>query len=163
MNWDAIGALGEIVGATAVVLTLVYLASQVRYAKSATLDQGRITRSNAVCEMVLATASDDVLREGQMRDWGIQNYYEELGSELGISSTEASRNDWANVYYFWVHWGQWKCTNDEKDLEELENIITTMYGLPGMRRSWDISPVGKALLEPNFVAYVDGILNDSLG
>ena len=32
MNWDALGALGEIVGATAVVLTLFYLARQVREA-----------------------------------------------------------------------------------------------------------------------------------
>ena len=30
MNWEAIGAIGEIVGATAVVVSLVYLASQVR-------------------------------------------------------------------------------------------------------------------------------------
>ena len=30
MNWDALGAVGEIVGAGAVVLTLVYLALQVR-------------------------------------------------------------------------------------------------------------------------------------
>ena len=30
MNWDAIGAVGEIVGAAAVVATLAYLASQIR-------------------------------------------------------------------------------------------------------------------------------------
>jgi len=30
MNWEAIGALGEVVGAAAVVLTLLYLARQVR-------------------------------------------------------------------------------------------------------------------------------------
>jgi len=30
MNWDAIGAVGEIVGATAVVVSLIYLAVQVR-------------------------------------------------------------------------------------------------------------------------------------
>ncbi|MFK7977142.1 MAG: hypothetical protein AB8C02_13490 [Halioglobus sp.] len=29
MNWDAIGAIGEVIGATAVVVSLVYLASQV--------------------------------------------------------------------------------------------------------------------------------------
>ena len=31
MNWDAIGAIGEIIGATAVVATLFYLATQVRH------------------------------------------------------------------------------------------------------------------------------------
>lgn len=30
MNWDAIGAIGEIVGAGAVVLTLIYLSIQLR-------------------------------------------------------------------------------------------------------------------------------------
>jgi hypothetical protein len=30
MNWDAIGAIGEVVGAAAVVLTLFYLAVQIR-------------------------------------------------------------------------------------------------------------------------------------
>jgi hypothetical protein len=36
MNWDAIGAIGEIVGAAAVVATLIYLAVQVRSARTAT-------------------------------------------------------------------------------------------------------------------------------
>ena len=30
MNWDAISAIGEIVGATAVVISLIYLATQIR-------------------------------------------------------------------------------------------------------------------------------------
>ena len=36
MNWDAIGAVGEILGAAAVVLSLVYLATQIRQGTSAT-------------------------------------------------------------------------------------------------------------------------------
>jgi hypothetical protein len=39
MNWEAIGAIGETVGALAVILTLIYLAFQIRYSKNATLDQ----------------------------------------------------------------------------------------------------------------------------
>jgi hypothetical protein len=30
MNWDAIGAIGEVVGATAVVLSLIYVATQIK-------------------------------------------------------------------------------------------------------------------------------------
>jgi hypothetical protein len=30
MNWDAIGAIGEIVGALAVLITLIYLAMQIK-------------------------------------------------------------------------------------------------------------------------------------
>ena len=36
MNWDAIGAIGEIVGATGVIVTLIYLAVQIRQNTSAT-------------------------------------------------------------------------------------------------------------------------------
>ena len=36
MNWEAIGAVGEIVGALAVFLTLFYLASQIRQSNRAT-------------------------------------------------------------------------------------------------------------------------------
>lgn len=35
MNWDAIGAIGEIVGAIAVVISLVYLASQIQLSNRA--------------------------------------------------------------------------------------------------------------------------------
>ena len=37
VNWDAIGAIGEIIGAVAVVATLLYLAVQTRQLRSATL------------------------------------------------------------------------------------------------------------------------------
>lgn len=30
MNWDAIGAVGEIIGALAVIITLIYLSRQIR-------------------------------------------------------------------------------------------------------------------------------------
>jgi hypothetical protein len=42
MNWDSVGAVGEIVGALAVLITLIYLSVQIRQntkvARSAALD-----------------------------------------------------------------------------------------------------------------------------
>ena len=35
MNWEAIGAIGDFVGALAVIITLAYLAIQVRHARDA--------------------------------------------------------------------------------------------------------------------------------
>lgn len=57
MNWQAIGALSDIVGAVAVVVTLIYLAVQIR-------DSAKASRSAAVTD---ATG-------------GIQAWYQELGS-----------------------------------------------------------------------------------
>ncbi len=39
MNWDAIGAIGEVSGALAVVLTLLYLARQINESRKATIAQ----------------------------------------------------------------------------------------------------------------------------
>lgn len=33
MSWEAVGALGDLVGGVGVVVTLAYLAAQVRYAR----------------------------------------------------------------------------------------------------------------------------------
>ena len=45
MNWDAIGAVGEIVGAFAVVISLVYLATQIRI-------QNRESRAASVHQVI---------------------------------------------------------------------------------------------------------------
>ena len=45
MNWDAIAAIGEIVGASAVVISLVYLASQIR-------SQNRESRAASVHQVI---------------------------------------------------------------------------------------------------------------
>ena len=158
MNWDAAGALGEIVGALAVIITLIYLASQVRYARNATLDQNRLSRATAIRDVILSTAENDQLRVDLMKNWGLENYYTSLADELGIDSVAASRNEWANAYYFWTYWGQWKSSHEATDLKELEHVITLLFALPGVRHTWDISPLGKVLMDEDFVAYVDEIL-----
>ena len=54
MNWDAIGAVGELVGATAVVVTLVYLSVQLR--------QNTAASQNATWQAILRQLGDlDVL------------------------------------------------------------------------------------------------------
>jgi hypothetical protein len=42
MNWDAVGAIGEVGGAIAVVVTLVYLARQIRHNSESTLASTQI-------------------------------------------------------------------------------------------------------------------------
>ena len=48
MNWEAIGAIGEIVGAIAVVLTLFYLARQIR-------DSSRLARAEMTKDVYLSS------------------------------------------------------------------------------------------------------------
>ena len=52
MNWDALGALGEIIGAAAVVLTLGYLAVQTRQARMASQETAKFASLETTRSMV---------------------------------------------------------------------------------------------------------------
>ena len=48
MNWEAISAISEVGGVLAVIVTLGYLAVQIRYARMAVTDENRLARSEGV-------------------------------------------------------------------------------------------------------------------
>jgi hypothetical protein len=158
LNWEAIAAIGEIVGALAVVLTLAYLASQVKTARRATIDQNTLTRATGVREKILQIVENDELRINLIDDYELRPFYEQLAKSRGISVEEASRVDWSNSYWFWLHWGQWASTHDKQGLEELKHLLASFYSNPGMRRCWESSPWGKPLFDPEFVRFVDDVL-----
>ena len=54
VNW---GSIGELVGAIAVVVTLGYLAIQIRYARMMASDASRQSRADGVLEMQIASLS----------------------------------------------------------------------------------------------------------
>ena len=162
MNWEAIGALGEIVGALAVVLTLAYLAIQVRHAKEAAADTNRLERSKGVRDMMLASAADSGLRENLTKGLQLSDYYDEIASNLNMSSDEAASFDWAMLYWFWLHWGLYASTTKESDVEELRNVISGFYRNPGVRVCWEKSPWARPVLEKDFVNFVDEILAQDL-
>ena len=60
MDWDALGAIGEVIGALAVVATLVYLAAQIR--------QNTKTVAANTFQSVSATASQTALQIAQSPD-----------------------------------------------------------------------------------------------
>ena len=158
MNWEAIGAIGEIMGALAVVLTLAYLATQVRYAKQAAADQNRLTRANGVREIGLAALTNDDVRRSISKDMGADAYHEKVAHELGLDVDDVSRRDWANAYWFWLHWGQYTSTHSANDRKEIEHLIEVFYTLPGVRRSWNESPVARPNLDPEYQQFVDDVI-----
>jgi len=159
MNWDAIGAAGEVLGALTVICTIVYLSIQVKHARTSTVDQNRLTRATAIRELILTMCNNDELRVANMRNWGLENYYDEQAALLGVSSAEASRNEWLNIYYLWTYWGQWVSSHEERDLTELEHVISAVLGSPGVRHTWENSPIAKPFLDEPFVEFVDSVLN----
>ena len=70
MNWDAIGAVGEILGALAVFFTLMYLARQV----SLTREQFKQQAEDEIQTKVFA--AHDPMYQGQMMDVFYKGQYE---------------------------------------------------------------------------------------
>ncbi len=162
MNWDALGAVSEAIGALAVVVTLAYLATQIRYAKVAANDSNRLTRANGVREMYMAQAQDPSLSKSLARFDPIANaYWREYAETFGASLDEAISVDSQNHYYFWLHWGQFASSKSGADLDELRNVVRGFYRVPYVRHSWNKSPYAKRLLETRFVEFVDRIVAEA--
>ncbi len=158
MDWNAIGAIGEILGAAAVVLTLAYLAGQVRVARSTAADTSRLTRVHGVREQLLTTASHDAVLESTVKAYRADSFYDRFGETFSLSPMEAARLDFMHQAWFWLHWGHFSSTNDPRDLDELAHVISGFYAVPAVRYSWDHSPFGKPYLDAGFVAFVDEAL-----
>lgn len=63
MNWEAIGAMGEVGGAIAVVATLGYLAVQIRQNTKATRSSASQAVTSTVATNLITAASSDTLTE----------------------------------------------------------------------------------------------------
>lgn len=61
MNWDAIGAVGELIGAVAVLITLIYLALQIRQNTAATKVQIRQAIADSQAANINLRATDERL------------------------------------------------------------------------------------------------------
>ena len=158
MNWDAAGAIGEIVGALAVVVTLGYLAVQVRSAREVAADSNRLNRTNNVLGMALALATHPDLLRNMNKAQGITPYYESYAEQFDLDADQAGSVDWVHCHTFWMHWGQYSSSTSPGDLDEIANIVSGFYRNPAVRYSWDHSPFAKPMLDPNFVEFVEHVL-----
>jgi hypothetical protein len=161
LNWDAVGAVGEVLGALAVVLTLGYLARQVHFARETAADANRLNRANGVTEMVLATATNTELLNSISKSHGLAPFHEAYAAQLGTTPDEAARSDFFHVYYFWLHWGNFASITSPKDMAELTNVVSTFYQIPAVRYSWEHSPYAKPILDPEFVEFVESTLSNA--
>jgi len=89
MNWDAVGAIGEVVGAAAVVITLVYLAIQIRQNTKQIEENTYAVRAAAIESSLSYTFNN---RAAVFSDEGTAKVYEKgLESIDSLSGTELLR------------------------------------------------------------------------
>ena len=154
MNWDAIGAVGEILGAAAVVATLVYLAIQVRSAKSAAADINRLSRADGVRETIRQTLNDSELRDAWIRASGSAGNFQVIADKLGLSLREAQKVTFQVQSWCWLHWGQWASITTEKDMAELKHLVSEFYSVPPISVIWT-EDESTRLLDPEFIEFVN--------
>jgi hypothetical protein len=94
MDWDAIGAIGEVLGATAVFVTLVYLAVQLRYARAETrraLSQGRLEATGRNLSLMMGDGLAARIKADASLGGPLQPIVASLIEQTGLTSEEALR------------------------------------------------------------------------
>lgn len=155
------GAVGEVVGAAAILVTLIYLATQVRYARLTTTDFNRNSRVEGIRELNGALFQNDDARAAWFKSVGPMNRQlnTEIADTLGLSFDEAVLVTLQGTNWCFTHWAQYRSLKNPADTEELRNIIRAFYAENPMK-ALILHPMFRAYFDSEFMEWVDGILRE---
>ena len=163
MKWDAIGAVGESLGAIAVFITLGYLALQVQFARREIARSISQSRVEALRTITLARATDERLNSLTVRASaavGEQSrpFVTGLMEAAGLTLEEANAVWWDQTAW-WAYRVQVIPHLDELpagERFEFEARTRANYGSPTLARFWYDS--NKGTLNPEAVRYIENLL-----
>lgn len=165
MNWEAIGAVAELLGSLAVFLTLIYLAVEVRHARQDVRRSVRQSRAEVSRERLLIRATHQRLNELMV------HAQDAFGDDVRSNPFVAALVEKANLspsdaYAVFMELNaEWQyrvqvVSNIEELSEgerlEFDNTVRAMYGKRALTKTW-YQTHGKNL-NPEVVAYVDSLL-----
>jgi len=144
MNWDAIGAIGEIVGGLAVLVTLLYLAGQIRQAKKQIALNGFQERARNTVNVMMPIAADPSLASIIMKAG-----HPPFG-EFGLDPEEAHR------FGAWCHaWMAMEQANHYLLPEGAhDDLLKLWLLLPAWAEFWDKN---KGIFDSEFVDRMEGL------
>jgi len=156
MNWEMIGATGEWAGALAVVITLVYLSSQIRQAKEATRQATEQRRGEVAHRQLQLVVENPEFAELVTRNAGNAQAMDELATHWGCSRAEG--HQLVGYYSAWcLSWEEYYLS-DSRDLKRWATVERRIAGQlsnePG-RSFWKNL---KHIYSPDFVSRVDDLL-----
>jgi hypothetical protein len=156
MNWDAIGAIGEIIGALAVVTTLLILLIQVRQSNKSMIEANALQKAAAVskhAESIGIWRSQFVQSRDTMALW--------LAMRDG---KELDQIDLARFDNIWVNFVNTQRSNfvganvvKEEGLaaQAARSVAVELASSPTFVESWNITKPWHLLASPEFVKAVD--------
>ncbi len=142
MNWEAISAIGELIGAVAVLVTLIYLAVQVRQAKHEISLVGRQARANHAALLLEPLVNSDempsIFAKLQLGNYG----------DFGLTKEETIR--FGAWFHTWLHTeqGSFYLLPEGANDQALKWMLSSSAGL----EFWEKN---KGLYDPPFVKRVE--------
>ena len=148
INWDAIGAVGEIVGAIAVVASLAYLAIQIRNqnseAKAATLQQVLESNAAAISQLQDPELADIWLKG--IDDFRSLSDVHRLRFVIYLASTMRS---FENAFF------QMKANRlDDETWNTLSSVVRDVASTAGFQ---EFMKIRKHHFRPEFVEYLENL------
>jgi len=150
LNWDAVGAIGEIVGAVMVLVTLVYLSIQIRNNTKEVQSENVHRVTDSFNQLNLLVASDERLAELWHR--GMANYDD-------LSDTERASFGFIQLAAFRIYDSLYyqiqRGTGDEQQWKGELNTINWFFSSPGARTWWRLQQFA---FSPDFQRFIDEIV-----
>jgi hypothetical protein len=141
MNWEAIGAIGEIVAAGAVVFSFVYLAAQIRQNTQQVEEQCRTQRQNV---LLGARSAFTDWRSLVIQNTTVAAIWKKGSQDLGLlSEEERIQMDFLLVDFFWAWATIWLQMSEglaDESFWETASGNVALYAGPGTRQWWCTSP-----------------------
>ena len=147
MNWEAIGAIGELVGALAVVLTLIYLAAQVRQSNVAM----RVAAKQEITRQ-FSDYTDLLLQNPDLLELNTKGMDGEglVGLESVLFSIMLQKATW---YFASMHFQHEVQSLSEEEWRQSRELIRRYCSSPGYRTWWLASRDNYAA---SFVSFIEG-------
>jgi hypothetical protein len=162
MNWDAIGAVAESLGAVGVIASLVYLATQIRNSQEQMAQNTRALRAASYQqfrdEIFQAynspVATPELLRTLRSGMADFQQLDDEDAFQFDFWAIRLM-DGYDNAYY------QYRVGMLDDDRWELQRAtVVQLFSNPGIVQWWKAR---QAILGPEFVALVEEILGEETG
>lgn len=150
MNWEAIGATGELIGAFAVVVSLIYVGVQVRHSagavRSAAANDASVAMQNWYLEMGSNRQASDIWFNAMTSPEPLSTHDE----FQFLMSMHAVLLGMQNSYLL-----SQEGTLDAEFREAITTALVAVKDLPGMGRYWRQR---RGFFHSGFAKYVDGLL-----
>ena len=148
MNWEAAGAIGEIVGAIGVIASLLYVARQVGVSNKASAIESKLAisrmHSDFIGSLIQNPELDDILFEGISGSDSLSERDSRRFSNMALQAFT-----FFSAGYFQLEAG----TMDSEEWSESEAIIQFWLNGRGGKDWW--KKVGRKRFSSRFISYID--------